>query len=422
MSLSETLMLLIVLICICLSAVFSSMETAFSTVSVIRLTDKAEKGSKKAKNALKVTKQYDKALTSILIGNNIVNIGCSSVATVLCISLFGDIGAAISTVAVTILVLIFGEVLPKCIAKEKPEEFCLASAKILLMFMTILTPVVFFFVALKTLALKIFTKGGAKPSVTEDELKVLIGTSQQEGVLEQQERELVQSALEFDEKTVQEILTPRVDVTAIDVNDTNDKITKIIIDERYSRSPVYKDDIDNIIGVLHTRDYLEELVNGKTPNIKKLIKPAYFIYKTKVLSSVLTEFKKQKLHIAVVTDDYGGTLGIVTMEDLLEEIVGDIWDEDEIESPDHNKISDTTYTVSGDMSITSLLELLKLREGYIKTDAVSVGGWIMENIGDIPQVGDSFTYRSNISVTVTTTSEKRVEKVKITYIPDEAEE
>lgn len=421
MSLSDTLMLLIVIICICFSAVFSSMETAFSTVSVIRLTDKAEKGSKKAKNALKVTKQYDKALTSILIGNNIVNIGCSSVATVLCISLFGDIGAAISTVAVTILVLIFGEVLPKCIAKEKPEEFCLATAKILLMFMTILTPIVFFFVVLKTFALKIFTKGGTKPSVTEDELKVLIGTSQQEGVLEQQERELVQSALEFDEKTVQEILTPRVDITAIDVNASKDKITKIIIDERYSRIPVYKDDIDNIIGVLHTRDYLEELIIGKTPDIKRLIKPAYFIYKTKVLSSVLTEFKKQRLHIAVVTDDYGGTLGIVTMEDLLEEIVGDIWDEDEIEAPDHNKISDTTYTVNGDMSITSLLELLKLREGYIKTDAVSVGGWIMENIGDIPQVGDSFTYK-NISVTVTTASEKRVEKAKITYIPDEADE
>lgn len=421
MDLSDSLMLIIMIICICFSAIFSSMETAFSTVSVIRLTDKAEKGSQKAKNALKITKQYDKALTSILIGNNIVNIGCSSVGTVLCISLFGDIGAAISTVAVTILVLIFGEVLPKCIAKEKPEELCLASAKMLLMLMTILTPIVFFFVVLKSFALKVFTKGGAKPSVTEDELKVLIGTSQQEGVLEQQERELVQSALEFDEKTVQEILTPRVDITAIDVNESTDKITKIIIDERFSRIPVYKDDIDNIIGVLHTRDYLEELIARKTPDIKKLIKPAYFIYKTKVLSSVLTEFKKQKLHIAVVTDDYGGTLGIVTMEDLLEEIVGDIWDEDEIESPDHNKISDTTYTVNGDMSITSLLELLQLREGYIKTDAVSIGGWIMENIGDIPQVGDSFTYK-NISVTVTTASEKRVEKAKITYIPVEANE
>lgn len=421
MNTSDILMLIIVIVCICLSAVFSSIETAFSTVSIIRLKNSAEKGSKRAKNALKVTEQYDKALTSILIGNNIVNIGCSSVATVLCISLFGDAGAAVSTVAVTILVLIFGEVLPKCLAKEKPEAFCLATAKILLGFMTILTPFVFFFVFIKSFALKIFTKGGAKPSVTEDELKVLIGTSQQEGVLEQQERELVQSALEFDEKTVQETLTPRVDITAIEVTDSPDKIKKLIIEERYSRIPVYKDDIDNIIGILHTRDYLEELANQKTPDIKKLIKPAYFIYKTKILSVVLAEFKKQKLHIAVVTDDYGGTLGIVTMEDLLEEIVGEIWDEDEIEIPDHNKISDTTYTVSGDMSITSLLELLELREGYIKTDAVSVGGWIMENIGDIPEVGDSFTYKNTINVTVTTTAEKRVEKVKIIYIPESAE-
>ncbi|MEE1280834.1 MAG: hemolysin family protein [Acutalibacteraceae bacterium] len=422
MNTSDILMLIITIVCIFLSAVFSSMETAFSTVSVIRLKDSAEKGSKKAKNALKVTQQYDKAITSILIGNNIVNIGCSSVATVLCIKLFGDAGAAISTVAVTILVLTFGEVIPKCIAKENPESFCLATAKILLTFMTVLTPFVFFFVVIKSLALKIFTKGNEKPSVTEDELKVLIGTSQQEGVLEQQERELVQSALEFDEKTVQEILTPRVDVTAIEINDSVDKIKKLIIEERYSRIPVYKDDIDNIIGILHTRDYLEELINKKTPDIKKLIKPAYFIYKTKILSSVLAEFKKQKLHIAVVTDDYGGTLGIVTMEDLLEEIVGEIWDEDEIETPEHNKISDTTYTVSGDMSITSLLELLELREGYIKTDAVSVGGWIMENIGDIPEVGDSFTYKNTISVTVTTATEKRVEKVKITYIPKSKEE
>lgn len=420
MGTSDILMLIIVIVCICLSAVFSSMETAFSTVSVIRLKDGAEKGDKKAKKALKVTEQYDKAITSILIGNNIVNIGCSSVATVLCINLFGDAGAAISTVAVTILVLIFGEVLPKCMAKEKPESFCLATAGSLLGFMTILTPLVFLFVVLKSLALKIFTKGNTKPSVTEDELKVLIGTSQQEGVLEQQERELVQSALEFDEKTVQEILTPRVDVTAIEVNDSPEKIKKLIIDERYSRIPVYKDDIDNVIGILHTRDYLEELINGKTPDIKKLIKPAYFIYKTKILSLVLAEFKKQKLHIAVVTDDYGGTLGIVTMEDLLEEIVGEIWDEDEIETPEHKKISDTTYTISGDMSINSLLELLSLREGYIKTDAVSVGGWIMENIGDIPEVGDTFTYKA-INVTVTVTAEKRVEKAKIIYAPKTSE-
>lgn len=421
MTTPDILMLIAVIVCIAFSAVFSATETAFSTVSTIRLTSRSEKGCKKAKKALKVTQQYDKAITAILIGNNIVNIGCSSLATVLCIRLFGDSGAAISTVSITLLVLIFGEILPKCIAKEKPEELCLATAGLLLGFMAVLTPFVAMFVALKTLVLKLFGKSNTKPSVTEDELKVLIGTSQQEGVLEQQERELVQSALDFDEKTVQEILTPRVDITAIEINDSPESIKKIIIDERYSRIPVYKGDIDNIVGVLHTRDYLEELINGKAPDIKKLIKPAYFIYKTKILSLVLAEFKKQKLHIAVVTDDYGGTLGIVTMEDLLEEIVGDIWDEDETETPDHHKISDSTYTVSGDMSITSLHELLNLREGYIKTDTVSVGGWIMENIGDIPQSGDSFTYKDCISVVVSETAEKRVESAKITYIPQDEE-
>lgn len=414
-------MLVVIILCILLSAFFSSIETAFSTVSTIRLTYRAERGDKHAKNALKVTKNYDKALTTILIGNNIVNIGCSSVATVLCMNLFGDAGAAISTGAVTLLVLTFGEILPKCIAKEKAEKFCLSTAKILLVLMTILTPLVFFFVALKTAALKIFTKDNAQPSVTEDELKVLIGTSEQEGVLEQQEKELVQSALDFDEKTVQEILTPRVDLTAIDINDNPEKIKKIIIEERYSRIPVYKESIDNIIGILHTRDYLEALVSGNTPDLKTLIKPAFFIYKTKILSMVLAEFKKQKLHIAVVTDDYGGTLGIVTMEDLLEEIVGEIWDEDEIETPDHSKISDTTYNVSGDMTITSMLELFDLREDYIESDSVSVGGWIMENLGDIPESGDSFTYKNTLSFTVISTTEQRVEKVKVVYVTEDNE-
>lgn len=417
MSTYDILMLIIIIVCILLSAFFSATETAFSTVSTIRLKYRAERGDKKAVNCLKITENYDKALTTILIGNNIVNIGCSSVATVLCMNLFGDAGAAISTGAVTLLVLTFGEILPKCIAKEKAEVFCISVAKILLVLMTILTPLVMFFVALKSMALKIFTKDSAKPSVTEDELKVLIGTSQQEGVLEQQERELVQSALDFDEKSAQEILTPRVDITAIDINDKTENIKNIIIKERFSRIPVYNDSVDNIIGILHTRDYLEELAQGNTSNLKMLIKPAFFIYKTQRLSTILAEFKKQKLHIAVVTDDYGGTLGIVTMEDLLEEIVGDIWDEDEIEDPDHSKVSDTTYNVSGDMTIFSMLELFDLREDYIESDSVSVGGWIMENLGDIPKPGDNFTYKNTLNFTVISTVEQRVEKVKVVYTP-----
>lgn len=413
-------MLCIMVVCIMLSAFFSSIETAFSTVSTVRLKHSAERGNKKAQNALKIVENYDKAITSILIGNNIVNIGCSSVATVLCINLFGDAGAAISTGAVTLLVLTFGEIIPKCIAKEKPEALCLATAKTLLILMTVLTPLVIFFVSLKTVALKLFNKGTAQPSVTEDELKVLIGTSQQEGVLEQQERELVQSALDFDEKTVQDILTPRVDITAININEKNDVIKQIILKERYSRIPVYKDGIDNIVGILYSRDYLEALLNTSKPDIKKLMKPAFFVYKTKILSEVLTEFKKEKLHIAVVTDDYGGTLGIVTMEDLLEEIVGDIWDEDEVEMPLYSKISDNTYYLSGDMNIYAMLELFGLREDYIVSDSISVGGWVMENMGDIPQPGDSFEYKNRLKFIVTEVTEQRVEKVKAIFQPQNA--
>ncbi len=415
MNTGDIVMLCIVVVCIILSAFFSSIETAFSTVSVVRLKHSAERGNKKAQNALKIVENYDKALTSILIGNNIVNIGCSSVATVLCMNLFGDAGAAISTVAVTILVLTFGEIMPKCLAKEKPETLCLATAKILLFLMTILTPLVFFFVALKSFALKLFNKGGAKPSVTEAELKVLIGTSQQEGVLEQQERELVQSALEFDEKTVQDILTPRVDITAININENAEEIKRIILEERYSRIPIYKEGIDNIVGILYSRDYLEALLTTKQPDIKKLMKPAFFVYKTKILSEVLTEFKKEQLHIAVVTDDYGGTLGIVTMEDLIEEIVGEIWDEDEVEMPDYSKISDNTYYLSGDMNIYSMLELLGFHEDYIVSDSISVGGWVMENMGDIPKPGESFTYKNRLTFTVVEVDEQRVEKVKVVY-------
>ena len=420
MDTGNIIMLCIMVVCIMLSAFFSSIETAFSTVSTVRLKHSAERGNKKAQNALKIVENYDKAITSILIGNNIVNIGCSSVATVLCINLFGDAGAAISTGAVTLLVLTFGEIIPKCIAKEKPEALCLATAKTLLILMTVLTPLVIFFVSLKTVALKLFNKGTAQPSVTEDELKVLIGTSQQEGVLEQQERELVQSALDFDEKTVQDILTPRVDITAININEKNDVIKQIILKERYSRIPVYKDGIDNIVGILYSRDYLEALLNTSKPDIKKLMKPAFFVYKTKILSEVLTEFKKEKLHIAVVTDDYGGTLGIVTMEDLLEEIVGDIWDEDEVEMPLYSKISDNTYYLSGDMNIYAMLELFGLREDYIVSDSISVGGWVMENMGDIPQPGDSFEYKNRLKFIVTEVTEQRVEKVKAIFQPQNA--
>lgn len=418
MSPSNIAMLFAILLCIIISAFFSATETAFSTVNTIRLKYKADKGNKKAKKALYITDNYDKAITTILIGNNIANIACSSIATVVCINLFGNYGAAISTGVVTLLILTFGEITPKCVARENAEPITLHTASILKALIIVFSPLVFLFIQIKTIAIKMVKKDSFSPSVTEGELKVIIENSQVEGVLEQQERELVQSALDFDETTVQEILTPRVDVTAIDIDDSNEVNTALILKERYSRIPVYKDSIDNIVGILHARDYLEELLKGKTPNISKLMQPPYFVYKTKKLSTVLSDFKHKKFHIAIVADDYGGTLGIVTMEDLLEEIVGDIWDEDEIENPDYREIDPATYIVNGDMTITDLLELLGLREDFITTDSVSVGGWVMENLGDIPHKEDGFLYKNTLSITVVESMEQRITKVKVVMLPN----
>ena len=399
-----------ILILIILSAFFSSVETAFSTVNTIRLKHDAQNGSKKAKDALYITENCDKALTTVLIGNNIVNISCSSIATVLCINLFGDMGAAISTGAVTLLVLTFGEIMPKCIAKERADSYCLFTAKALRILMTVFTPIVFIFIKMKSAALKRMHKNEKTPSVTEDELKYIIESIEEEGVLEQQERELVQSALDFDEKTVQEVLTPRVDITAIEVNDDVRDIAKLILSERYSRIPVYKDTLDNVIGILHTRDFLEAIVNGETPNIQELIQPAYFIYKTKKLSKVLTDFKHKKLNIAIVSDEYGGTVGIVTMEDLLEEIVGEIWDEDEEIEHMYKELSDGSYEISGDMDIDEMLELFALDPKTIQSESVSVGGWVLEMLGSIPNEGDSFQFDS-LFITVAEVSEQRITRL-----------
>lgn len=399
-----------ILLLIVLSAFFSSVETAFSTVNTIRLRHDADGGNKRAKTALHITENYDKALTTILIGNNIVNIGCSSIATVLCLNLFGDMGAAISTGAVTILVLTFGEILPKCIAKEHADSYCLVTAKPLRVLMTIFTPVVFVFVKLKTFVLNRMRKNDAAPSVTEDELKFIIESIEEEGVLEEQERELVQSALDFDEKSVQEILTPRVDITAVDLSDDVKDVAKLILSERYSRIPVYKESLDNIVGILHTRDFLEAMIHGEKPEIAKLIQPAYFIYKKKKLSHVLSDFKRKKLHMAIVSDDYGGTVGIVTMEDLLEEIVGEIWDEDEEVEQQFRALPSGGYEISGDMDLDEMLALFDLDEKTVDSDSVSVGGWVFETLGNIPGKGDSFVF-GELNITITEVNEQRITKL-----------
>lgn len=413
--------IIVIFICILLSAFFSSVETAFSFVNVIRLQSYAEDGNKKAKTALYISNNFDKALTTILICNNIVNLGCSALATMFCYKLFNEAGPAVATGATTLLVLTFGEIIPKCLAKEHCEVYSLHTAGILRFLMIVLTPIVFLFIKLKELAIKVAGNKNEQPSVTEDELKQIVENIEGEGVLEEDESEMVQSVLDFDDKTVLEVLTPRVDMTAIDIMESPEKLKHIIIESRYSRIPVYKDTIDHIIGILHTRDYLEDLANGVEPNIGKLIQTPYFVFNNQKLSKILSDFKRKRLHIAVVTDEYGGTLGIVTMEDLLEEIVGDIWDEDEEIENDFTKISDTQYIVSGDMPLENLFEIAQIDPDDVETDSVTVGGFVLEHFQTIPRRKANFVFE-NIKFVVQQVNSQRIIAVDVFIEPKEENE
>ncbi len=410
----------VIAVLIMCSAFFSATETAYSSISKIRLKNKAENGNKKAAKALYITENYDKALSTILVGNNIVNIASSSLATLMFVSFLGDaVGTIVSTVVITIVVLICGEVLPKNFAIENNEKICISTASILLFLIAVLTPFSFILLKIKNAFAKVAGKNRdseKEPSVTEDELKYIVESIEEEGVLEEQESELVQSALDFDEKTAYDVLTPRVDMTAIDIDEGEEKIKEIILAERYTRIPVYKDNIDNIVGILHTRDYLEALLGNVVPDIRTMIQPAYFVYRSKKLSALLADFKYKKVHIAVVTDDYGGTLGIATMEDVLEQLVGDIWDEDEEVEHKFRKLSENRFEISGDMNIDDMLELIDKDSRYIDSDSKSVGGWVIEQIGDIPEENSSFEYKE-LEITVTDVEDQRINKILMIYKP-----
>lgn len=385
--------ILLIILFVLLSAFFSCTETAFSKANEIRLKNKLDNGEIKAKHSLWVVQNFDKTLTAILIGNNIVNLGCSALVTYICTKAYGDIGPAIATGATTLVILTFGEIIPKCFGIELSDEIVLYTGLVLRIFTYVLYPFVYLFIGIKTLFLKLFKVDKKSPSVTEDELKYIVETIEEEGILEEQESEMVRSALEFDDKTAQEILTPRVDVTAIEIGDDIENIKDIIFKEKYSRIPVYENDIDNIVGILHTTDFLRTMIQNESCVIKDIIKPAHFIYKSMKLIDLLNDFKNNKLHIAIVTDEYGGMLGIVTMEDLLEEIVGDIWDEDEEIEKTYTKLKDGRYLVSGDMDLEDLFKLYNLKNPD-DISSISVGGFIVENFGDIPKVNQKIKYES----------------------------
>lgn len=412
---------LFLLILLALSSFFSGSETAFSSLNKIRLKNYSDEGNAKARRALKISEDFDKVLSTILVGNNVVNMASASLATVLATSLFGASGAAIATICMTILVLIFGEILPKSLAKENSESMAMAFGGLLSVFMKLLSPIVFLFVKLKDLSMHLIHHGQSQPTVTEEELKYIVDSIEQEGVLEEQESDLVRSALDFDEIMVQEILTPRVDLTAISADVSLQEALKTVLETNYSRIPVYRGTIDNIIGVLQVRDLLEAIVSSNETRLSHLVSDCIYIHKTMRISKLLTELKAQKMHLAVVTDDYGGTMGIVTMEDVLEQLVGEIWDESDEVVNEFVKTGENTYLVSGDMNVYSLLEDLEIDDRDFDSDYNTVGGWAMEMLGHIPQEGEQYVYK-NLTVTVMVVEEQRILSLRVHKIPSNDEQ
>ena len=411
---------ILLVVLIAMSAFFSASETAFSSVNKIRLKNYASDGNRKAEKALKVAEDFDRMLSAILIGNNIVNIASASIGTVIFTKMMGPAGAAVSTVVMTVLVLIFGEILPKSYAKQNSEKVTMNFSAPLNVIMVVLTPLVWIFTKLQSL---VKSKKGEEdtPSVTQEELKFIIEEIEDEGVLQEQESELLQSALEFQDITVDEILTPRVDLIAADVNDSVEEIKALFMEHRYSRIPIYEKTVDSIIGVLWERDFFRELINGNEIDVSKLIRKTVFVPEKQRISALMHELQKSKIHMAVVTDSYGGTVGIVTLEDIVEELVGEIWDEKDEVVETVRKLSDNEYIVDADLNIFDMLEELELELKDFEPESNTVGGWVLEEMKKIPEQGESFEY-APLTVTIEEVGEKRVEKVKVKVATPEPEE
>ena len=393
------------------SAFFSASETAFSSLNQIRLKSRAEDGDSSAARVLNMAEQYDKLLSTILIGNNIVNIAAASIGTILFTRMLGaERGATVSTIVLTIIVLIFGEVTPKSLAKEMPERVATAVSPFLVLLMALMTPLTWLFTQWKKL-LGHFVHSGEADTITEGELMTMVSEAENDGELTDRESELIRSAIEFDDVEVEEILTPRVDVVAVEDDIPLEELAQTFAESGYSRLPVYHGTIDNIIGVVHEKDfYIARL--KKATKIDDLVVPTLYTTGSTQISQLLRTLREQHHHLAVVVDEYGGTEGIITLEDILEELVGEIWDEHDEVTEDFRKQSDGSWLVSGSASVDDLYEELDLPEEE-DIDSNTVNGLVQEKTCHLPKVGDRFTLGEYDGV-VTRTAKRRVTEVRLT--------
>lgn len=416
---SDSISLLIIIFCIIMSAFFSASETAFSCLNRIRVKTMVEKGDKGAKLVLSLSEKYDTLLSTILIGNNIVNILSASLATVLFVKWVGsESGPSVSTAVTTVIVLIFGEITPKSIAKENPEKFSMFAAPLLNFLVIILTPFNFLFGLWKKLISKIL-KSDETPGITEEELLTIVEEAEQEGGLNEEEGSLIRNAIEFSEVEAGDVLTPRIDITGVSTEATKEEIAEIFAETGFSRIPLYNETIDHIVGIIYQKDFHNYVYNTEK-TIESIVRPAIFTTPSKKIGELLKELQKEKLHIAVILDEYGGTIGIVTLEDILEELVGEIWDEHDEVTQDIIPIDENEYNVLGSANLEEFFEILE-KEVDEELDVNTVSGWVMEVLERIPEVGDSFEYQ-NLTVTVLEMDEKRVEKVRIIVNQEETEE
>ena len=394
---------------IALSAFFSASEMSYSSANRLRLENAAEDGSRRAKTAVGILDHFDRTLSAILIGNNLVNIAASSLGSVIVILLAGEQWTWVSTVVLTLLVIIFGETMPKIVAKQNANGIALRNAYVIRALSVILYPVIWLG----------DTGDGDPEEAASQELQSIIETAEDEDVLDEDRSELLRSALDFSDISASEAMTARVDMVAIDIDDDWDEIVRIIDDSSYSRLPVYSGSVDNIIGFLYLNRFFKAMMDGRPDDLRAQLIPPCFVYKTTRLPDVLAKLRREQKHLAVVTDEFGGTLGVITMEDVLEELVGDIWDETDVVENEVVARPDGGYELDGAMTLSDFLELLDWNEDALDdADSTTVGGWTLERFGTFPKPGDSFRYE-NLTVTVLAMDGRRVERVLVRPDPPE---
>ncbi len=400
--------IILMFVCIAFSAYFSATETAFTSLNRVAIKTLANEGDKRAERVLKLVENYDKLLTTILVGNNIVNIALSSVATVFFIeNVSKNLGATLATIVVTVVVLIFGEITPKNVAKENAESFALSVALSISFFMVIFTPLNCFFSLFKNLATKLFKSKGVS-SATENEILTLVDEAEEQGEFDSEESELIRSAIEFNDVEAVDIFTPRVDVVAVEYGASNSEIAKVFAKSGFTRLPIYQETIDNIIGTINQKEFYNTVYNRSTP-VDEIISEPFFITPSMKISDLLKELQRQKRHIAIISDEYGGTKGIVTMEDILEELVGEIWDEHDEVLNEITKLSEKSFSVICSMDFEEFCEHFEIET---ETEMNSVGGFVMEKLSKVPEVGDKFKFE-HLSFEVTETDERRASKVTV---------